>query len=324
MKNPKSVAEELASAWRGYEWAGVTIGDHQARFWSLPPTTSGRAIAALTDLVCSRTRFPAFNFSEPRLMAYITRLKESGADYAYGFVSLLREIGEFSLRSGQQLPKVKCVITTAEKLDHSDRALIESAFRTRVYDEYGCGELGTIAHECERGSLHIAAENLIVEVLDNDGRPATDVLGEITVTDLTNRAMPLIRYRTGDLGVLSSVACVCGRELPVLREVTGRAYDVISNPAGTRFHGSFFTGLFAEAKKNGMDVRGFQVVQLAPERLHIKVVPTTNENDLLLAFVRKNVRERFHPDTEVEFEYVAAIPRERSGKIRLVKKSETH
>ena len=121
----------------------------------------------------------------------------------------------------------------------SQRELIKDVFSTRVFNEYGSGELGSVAHECEEGSLHLSAENMIVEVVDGN-RPCTaGEMGELVVTELNNYAAPLIRYRTGDFASRSDKKCKCGRGLPVIEHLFGRAYDTLTNFEGKRFHGEF-------------------------------------------------------------------------------------
>ena len=80
----------------------------------------------------------------------------------------------------------------------------------------GCGELGTISHECEAGSMHLSGENMLVEILDGERVRGPGGIGEIVVTELNNCAMPLIRYRTGDFGALGAGTCECGCTLAVL------------------------------------------------------------------------------------------------------------
>ncbi|MCP4747049.1 MAG: hypothetical protein GY874_13060 [Desulfobacteraceae bacterium] len=86
-------------------------------------------------------------------------------------------------------------ITASGILAPSDRQLIETVFETKVFNEYGSGEIGSIDHECEPGNMHIAAENIIAEIFDqNDKFCEVGEAGKIIITELNNRAMPLIRY----------------------------------------------------------------------------------------------------------------------------------
>src|SRR5690625_5571136 len=73
---------------------------------------------------------------------------------------------------------------------------------------------------------------MYLELVDEHDRPATT--GQIVVTDYFNEATPMIRYKVGDYATWSDESCPCGRTLPVLKNIHGRAYDIIKTPAGRR------------------------------------------------------------------------------------------
>ena len=160
---------ELAATWRGYNWAGVDIGDPQARFWGVPLQGSARGQARLTDLICHRYRCSAFAFDEADLARYLRKLNRFRPTWFYGYVSMLSEFADYALQHPDRWRlDLDCVVTTSEVLTEPVRQKLARAFRTRVFNEYGCGELGTIAHECEAGSLHLSDENMLVEILDGE------------------------------------------------------------------------------------------------------------------------------------------------------------
>lgn len=319
-KTRQAMAWELAATWRGYEWAGVAIGDRQARFWGVPLTASARSKAKLTDFICHRRRFSAFNFTEGDLEEYSKMLSASPVDYFYGYASMIAEFARWHLSCGRSLRVApKAVITTSEVLAPDDREAIESAFDCRVYNEYGCGELGTIAHECEHGRLHVNDENLIVEILDGDRTCGPGEKGEIVVTELNNVALPLIRYRTGDFGAISAEFCPCGRSLGVLDGLFGRAYDFILMPDGTRYHAEFLMYVFEEAQRQHIGVSQFRVIQTTIRSLRVEVVPAptefSKEDEIRLV---QRMRELLGDDMDISVVRIASIPREASGKMRVI------
>jgi phenylacetate-CoA ligase len=202
------------------------------------------------------------------------------------------------------------------------REVIRRVFQAPVIDRYGASEIGGIACQCrfERG-LHVAAPAVRVEVLRPDGRPCDPgELGEIVVTRLTSRAMPLIRYRIGDLGVLepSDGECPCGRPFPTLREVTGRSLD-----AFVRHDGGLVSGFILRRFYHWMPwLERFQVIQTARGRVHVKLVdrerrPTplvTRSADL--AVIAAHLHGAVGGDCAVTFEFVEDISPEPSGKYR--------
>jgi phenylacetate-CoA ligase len=213
---------------------------------------------------------------------------------------------------------LKCIISTSEVLTPQDRVLLETVFRTKVYNEYGCGEVGSIAHECSKGSLHVMSENLIIEICDGDRRCGFGETGEVVITELNNHAMPLIRYRLGDFAYLSSETCACGRTLPLVGNIHGRAYDTVRNSTGRLFHGEFFMYIFEDAQKKSYGITKFQVVQQDLNNLLVKIVPGEGFCEDAKKMVIERIRTGFDSAVNVNFEIVEDIPREASGKMRLI------
>lgn len=318
-KTRQAMAWELAATWRGYSWAGVRIGDRQARFWGVPIEANARRRARLVDWVANRRRCSAFAFDDRALAAYTERLKRFDPTWFYGYVSMIHEYAEFLRRTGTASPfRLDAIVTTSEVLTSAQRRSIEEVFRTRVFDEYGSGELGTVAHECEHGSLHVSAENMIVEVLDGDRPCEPNRVGELVVTELNNGAMPLIRYRTGDFAAVSGTPCRCGRTLPVLENVYGRAYDALRNRHGRVFHAEFMMYIFEEAQRRNLGIRAFQVVQEAPGAFRIRVVADARYGPATEAFVAQRIRDGFDAQACIRFERVDRIERLASGKKQLI------
>ena len=320
LKDRRAFGSEIAAAWRGLAWAGIRPGMRQARFWGVPSTRKGAAKARIIDFIGNRLRISAFAFDDEKFDEAIRALNRFRPDYFYGYVSILREFATFMKVNHRDFEfRPSAVITTAEVLDTATRLLLEDVFGAKVFQEYGCGELGTIAHECESGALHINAENLFVE--QGPMIAGSDSLRELIITDLRNKAMPLIRYRVGDLGELSHHNCACGRGLPVLQSICGRAYDVLVNGDGKRFHPEFFIYIFEDAKNAGMHCPGFQLEQTGRNELTIRMLGPIPEQERLEKYIMGRLVREFYPTVKVVFQQVATLQREASGKMRVVKSS---
>jgi phenylacetate-CoA ligase len=318
-KSRLATALEAAANWRGFRWVGIDIGHRQGRLWGVPASRSGRFRARAVDWAAHRWRCSAFQFSAEDMARYLRELERFRPQYLYGYASMLRSLAEYLQETNQSFPgELRAVVSTSEPLTGPDRSLFERAYSTRVFNEYGCGELGTIAHECEKGRLHLHAENLLVEILDPETGLATDGPGEVVVTELNNLAMPLIRYRLGDFAVMSREQCPCGRQLPTLRDILGRSYDMVRNREGKRFHGEFFMYIFEDARIRGLGVDAFQVVQHDYDHVTVRIVPSKEFGNVSETFIRQRIRDGLGEFVDVAFERVAAIERERSGKMRLI------
>ncbi len=319
LKSREAMGHELAATWRGYAWAGIDIGDKQARFWGTPFSKKDQYLARLTDIICNRRRVSAFSFTEQDLHKYTQQLISFQPDYFYGYVSMLIEYADYIQKNYEISPfRLKAIIATSEVLHQSHRDKLEKIFGARVYNEYGCGEIGTIAHECEYGRMHISSENMIVEVLDGKTPCPIGIPGEIIVTELNNFIMPLIRYRLGDFGELSDEKCPCGRTLPILEGIKGRAYDMIEAPDGRLFHGEFFVYIFEECKRKNLGIGAFQVIQLEHNKFMIKVKTESGYTKKTEELISTRFQEGFDHNVTLIFKIVDEISREKSGKMRLV------
>lgn len=318
LKNPDALARERAATYRAYEWAGVEPGAPQGRFWGVPHTSSRRLYYAIADIVANRRRFSAFNFNEETLNRYFLQLVKFRPKYLYGYVSMLHQFARFVHETKRRIPNsVVGVITTSEVLTDGVRSQLKSWLGVPVFNEYGCGEVGSIAHECEHGRLHIMAENLIVEIIDEAGRPAKQ--GEIVVTDLHNMTTPLIRYRLGDFATIQPGVCECGRGLPCIEKIHGRAYDMVQTPSGLKVHPESIIYVFEMLKEQGLPISQFQVEQVSRDLLVIRLVGNVDAS--MEAQVAELLRRYVSSEFRLEFQRVSSLARERSGKLRLVKRS---
>jgi phenylacetate-CoA ligase len=319
LKDRRATAAEMASTWLGYGWFGIRPGDKGVRFWGNPTTTRRKLRSFAADFVLNRKRFSAFAFDHADLDAYWDQCHRFRPDYLYGYVSMLEQLAEHVLRRDlpASLPGLKAVITTAEVLTEPQRSVLAKAFGVPVQNEYGCGEVGPIAYECPAGSLHVMSGSLVVEVINDQGQPAREgETGEIVITDLHNRAMPLVRYKVGDFGVRGG-RCSCGRGLPTLERIWGRAYDFLIDSESRRYHGEFVMYLFEDLRAAGTPVDQFKVTQTGPEALRVDLVLPEAGIPGALEKVRAIFAERL-PAFNVTLVEQQEIPRRKSGKVILV------
>lgn len=321
-KDRDALARERAATWRAYGWAGLAVAAPQALLWGVPHTARGRLRARVIDILANRRRLPFFGIDEASLQRHLEEVQRFRPHFLYGYVSAVAEFVRFLTDRGERLPdSLRCIITTSELLDPATRALIEEGTGLRVFNEYGCGEVGSIAHECEAGALHIMSDNLVLECLPGDG-VLPEGLGELVVTDLYNRAMPLLRYRLGDLGQISHRECACGRPYPILERIVGRAYDTIVTRSGKSYHPEAILYVFEDLRRMQTALPRYQAIQYRAGELEIRFETPEPLSEHLKAFTTQAFRRSFGDDLSVEVYTTREIQREPSGKLRIVKRIE--
>jgi phenylacetate-coenzyme A ligase PaaK-like adenylate-forming protein len=181
---------------------------------------------------------------------------------------------------------LRAIYTESELLIAEHRRLIEEGFGVPVFDEYSAFEVLSIAYECRHGGFHVAEDRIHLEIVDDDGRPLPDgTEGAVIVTSFMERAMPLLRYALGDIGVIETEPCACGRRFRTMRLTKGRSEDVVVLPSGNRLYPSTF--LWLSAVQPGVDE--IYVRQAADGALTVHVVP--NEAERSLAATQEALRE---------------------------------
>lgn len=191
----------------------------------------------------------AFDLSDQRLLDYASQFDSGRFRLLYGYASAIHRLARLFLDAGKTIPnRLRGIVCTAETLTPAMRTDIEQAFGVPCFSQYGCHDAGVSAFECEeRNGFHLISARCHAEVLDD---------GRLIATDVTNRAMFMPRYDTGDLVQMSGRACPCGRGLPLIDKVIGRQNDIVIDPSGAAVHSEFFTHMFREDAR----IQAFQIV----------------------------------------------------------------
>jgi phenylacetate-CoA ligase len=236
-------------------------------------------------------------------------------DAVYGPPSALREAGAI-LQDGGARFRVPLIFTSGELLHPGARAAISRAFQGRVFDVYGSSETKEIAWECPAGGMHVNADVVRVEIVDEEGRSIPDgAEGQIVVTSLVNHAMPLLRYRMGDRGSLLPGRCACGLAFPLLGVVTGREADMLELQGGRRVSPYALT---CALERVGQVLR-YQITQLDPVRVRVRAIPHPDADRAAMAErIRAVLRTEVAPFLEAEIEYVERLAHGPRAKFRVV------
>jgi phenylacetate-CoA ligase len=237
-------------------------------------------------------------------------LAETGARHLMTYPTYARGLAQ-DMRAGRgPAVHLDLVLTCGEVLTEETRAEIAAAFGARVADRYATEEAGMLAGECAHGGHHIQSEINLVEVVDEAGRPAPPgVEGQVVITSFYNYAMPLIRYAIGDRATLAEAPCPCGRHLPLLKGVVGRARDLFRFADGR----SIWPYVpYAEVRRF-VEMRQMQIVQVAHDRVELHYVPE-GAGQVDREGAAAVLRKRFGADVMIDFVARDVIPRLPGGK----------
>lgn len=196
-------------------------------------------------------------------------LQRQNPDYLLSCPSNLLVLAEYFSDHGIALPRLRGVATIMEVVTPELRDACRRAWGLPVVDMYTTKEAGAIALQCpEHEHYHVMAEDVLVEVLDEDGSPChPGEVGRVVVTPLHNYAMPLLRYEIGDYAEVGA-PCSCGRGLPVLNRILGRVRNMLILPDGTRYWPSVKRRKLVE----NFPVTQHQLVQKDPGTLEFRLV----------------------------------------------------
>lgn len=302
-------------AWAAYKrfenWMGYTDKD-KAIFLMGSHVSDKSRISSIRDRVMdsflNRISLSAYDSSVENLDKIIRVLNKYD-------VKLIRSYSQFMFFLAKTFEEqghvfdVPAITLTAEPVTEYHRVLLKRVFNASVFDQYGCGEIGGIAFECERHEgLHITEEKVIVEVNDNN---------ELIITDLDNYAMPFIKYWNADQAILSDHDCICGRKHRLIKQIMGRTCDYIVGINKQYLHWGFFLHLvFDSGIASSRGLKKFQVVQRGADCIVFRYVA----DDLSAAekqMMKETICERLG-DMQVEFSKEKDIENSASGKYRLI------
>jgi phenylacetate-CoA ligase len=272
--------------------------------------TTGSGIPSRT-WGCRWTRISVFQPAS----AVTAALQAFAPDVVYGLPSALLETGRLLQQHGSRL-SVRAVFTSGELIHRLARENLASAFQAPVYDVYGTSETKEIAWQCPAGKMHVNADVVHLEAVDDTGRslPA-GTEGDLVATLLVNQAMPLLRYRTGDRGTLLAETCSCGCSMPLLGVVTGRTADILVMLGGHRISPYALTSAIERIP----GVLRYQVSQLDQARVRVRaILEAAADRTVVTAQVRSALRYEVAPFLDADVEFVDRLPSGPLAKFRVV------
>lgn len=301
------------------EQFGYELGKKTAWFSGktiLRKNDSKKGIVSRYDRFNKVKYFSTFHINERTARAYIDDLNNFKPEYIVGFPSSLYELARFGLDNTIKFEgSVSTIFPTAETLVDEEVAVIESYFGGKMRNQYSSSEGAPFIIECLDGNLHYELLSGVIELLDDNDKPCNT--GRAVVTSFATRGTPLIRYDIGDRMTMSNRTCTCGRNTPIVDSILGRINDYIYSPE----NGKINLGNLSNSVKYVKGVKRFQVHQNELNSIVVLCVVSEEYTKEDERYFKKELIDRVGQAMEVNFRYVDKIPKEKSGKYRLVKNS---
>jgi phenylacetate-coenzyme A ligase PaaK-like adenylate-forming protein len=241
------------------------------------------------------------------------------AAYPSSLALLAEEQGEGRLHINPVL-----ILPTGETLTAAVRQQIERAFQARVRQNYGASEMPVIAYDCGRGGLHVNADWVIFEPVDDEFQPVLpgQASHKVLITNLANRVQPFIRYEIGDTVTVNLEPCACGSILPSIT-VEGRNDDILRFTDVNGHSVPIMPMALWSVIKDTPGVYRFQAIQVAPEQLKVRLqAKVTGEEGVVWELVKHRVQNYFENHGLSNIQLVRApeapAPNPISGKFRHV------
>ena len=305
-------------------WA---IDEQRTRFWAGVAQSMPRAMVGGRPIVKGDSKGPywrynyiwkqlyisSYHISNVTAPGFINAIRQYGSQWITGYGSAIALLGKWLCDHSVEKPQIRAVLTSGDNLSQRNRHDIEEGFGCKVFDYYGSAEGCLLISECEHGRMHIQPESGILEIINEHGKSCKpEEIGEMVVTGLLNDAMPLIRYRTGDLGSWSKeTICPCGRMSPLISHIEGRNDDYFFLEDGRR------VGRLSTAIKQSLTIHSAQIVQDSLNHAWLLIQPAENYKDSHGEIIKEDIISRIG-NFDLDICTVDLIPKTSIGKQRLV------
>lgn len=297
---------------------GFELGEKTAWFSGKDLITEkdiSNGICSHYDFINKICYYSTFHISNKNFEVYWNSLNRFKPKFIVGFPSSIYNICEIADSRGLKLThKIDVFFSTSETLIPKYRDVISKVLGCEIADHYSASEGAPIIIECEAHNLHMNILSGVFEVLDREQNYADE--GELIVTSFTSHGTPLIRYRVGDRIKLASVSedCPCGSNHPMVERIEGRASDYIYSPQ----RGKINLVNIGNSAKGITGIICFQIIQEVESAINVLVVKnelfnSESEEEFVAA-----LKQRVGSSMKIYIKEVDDIPREKSGKFRIV------
>lgn len=311
----ESLERGVGSGLRGFKWAGWNLGEPMGRIWGNPPIARTIKERLRNLFIEPQIWLDTMRIDKESVNGFVKEWKSVKPTMLHGHAHSIYIFAEYCRKLGMDDIRPKGIISTSMMLIPAERRVIEDVFCCAVTDYYGSEEVGLIASECERhNGMHINMENNLIEIVDGAGQPVVPGQeGAIVITNLINKAMPLIRYKIEDVGVISGMTCPCGRGLTILEEIRGRSADFLVRRDGSLVAG---VSLVERTLTAFPGIDQMQIVQEDADNITLNIVQGAGYSSATERQLREEFTGVFGSSINLIFNYVASIAPEKNGKFR--------
>lgn len=257
----------------------------------------------------NQTVFTMQHINKNTIFSIAEKLNADNYEYITGYPSIIYQLCILLKDNNLKLNKCpKAIFTGAETLFDHHRLLMEEVFNCTVTDQYGFSEGCGNASKCEFGYFHEDYEYGLLENFNN----SKNLTGDIIATGFVNNAMPLIRYRVGDVGTWIDGDCKCGRKSRRLSYIEGRNEDFVITPEGNKI--LRFDYLFKDTRC----IEEAQIIQNNINEIQINIIKRKNCNQEIEEILRKEVKSKISTKLLVKFNYPDRLVVGNSNKFKAV------
>lgn len=304
-------AEQWAVWWRYRRNLGIDIDMWCGNFGgkTIVPIENKKPPFWRYNTPCKQIFFSGYHINEQNALYYADEIKKRNIKWLHGYPSNLANLASCLLAKGIKLD-IKNVTIGSENLYDYQRELILEAFNTMPCQHYGLTEGVANISQRKDGNLYVDEDFSVVEFI-----PMNESSYSIIGTSLSNWAMPLIRYDTGDQATINKLGGknydIGGR---IIKQINGRTNEFIVLEDNTRISSAALSLVF----KDIIAIKEAQIVQKEKNYILVRIAKTGIYSPSDEEKTTKALKERLGKDMRIDYQYTDVLPRTSSGKMKLV------
>lgn len=301
-----------------WTWSGYKTGDNLLQFGISQKRT---LLKKLKDIFYRCAYVKAFGLSELELEAILFKISKKKRVFIAGYPSVINQLAKVAIKKNIDTD-VFGVICFGDKLFDNYLKNIKQAFNSdcKVIDTYGCAEGLLMACKQDLDYYYIMSPHVYIEIVDDSGKAVEDgIIGNVLVTSLTNKSMPLIRYKLGDLAVKLPIDKDPSDKFlnyPLLKKVIGRETDIVKTTKGITLNVHSFTGVLEYFQ----EIKQYKIIQNDLESITIEYL--VDYNYAFDVSILNDIKNKLDGLTKncllINFKEVKEISSTKSGKPQII------